>query len=89
VSGRLALKCFSEAFGTKRRNVSVHVLDASAALWVNKAWRGTNDFPVHSCSSFAHRGDRLGAVQSFNPASRERTDEERGQLMEDIARSYF
>jgi hypothetical protein len=25
----------------------------------------------------------------FNPAARERTDEERGQLMEDIARSYF
>jgi len=25
----------------------------------------------------------------FNPASRERTDEERGQLMEDIARFYF
>ena len=25
----------------------------------------------------------------FNLASRERTDEERGQLMEDIARSYF
>jgi hypothetical protein len=25
----------------------------------------------------------------FNPAPRERTDEERGQLMEDIARSYF
>jgi hypothetical protein len=25
----------------------------------------------------------------FNPALREKTDEERGQLMEDIARSYF
>ena len=25
----------------------------------------------------------------FNPASRERTDEERGHLMEDIVRSYF
>jgi hypothetical protein len=25
----------------------------------------------------------------FNPASRERTAEERGQLMEDIAQSYF
>jgi hypothetical protein len=25
----------------------------------------------------------------FNSARRERTDEERGQLMEDIARSYF
>ncbi len=25
----------------------------------------------------------------FNPALRARTDEERGQLMEDIARSYF
>jgi hypothetical protein len=29
------------------------------------------------------------ASMLFNPASRERTDEERGRLMEDIARSYF
>jgi hypothetical protein len=64
----------------------VHTLTALCPLWVYKAWRTTliSLFIPAAVVLIAGIGSAL-----FNPALREKTDEERGQLMEDIARSYF
>ena len=65
----------------------MHTLTTLAALRANK---GLEKRPMIALF-FATAALLLAMIDAalFNSDQRERTDEERGQLMEDIARSYF
>ena len=65
----------------------MHTLTTLAALRANK---GLEKGPMIALF-FATAALLLAMIDAalFNSDQRERTDEERGQLMEDIARSYF